>query len=888
MESFSQASGLRNTIIVNGRLALSTERLDLARQGKNGVQVMTVEHFAERLAGGFLRIVDNRTLKEIIGKVLPEINMGELEPIKDLPGMISAAANTLMKLWLSNPDLHAIKTHKRIQSLLALEEAVATALPSHLRRPSDIIQLALDRVEFAPSIFGRVEIRGMTELHPVWKPLIAAVSEHIEITWNAGPREVSSWIENDLHVLRSDPKTPTIEAVECGTSLHEVMEAVRWARKLMSDGVLPQDIAIASVSTAAYDEPMLAVCESSKLGIHFVHGISCVHRIEGQAASALADILLRGLSQKRVQRLIDTLQGLGADAVHGLAGDWSTNFRPDAALTELSRWEKVLNSSPKLAELKNILFPILSLVSKGIDAAAEAGERLLPGQANKIWEAALLEGPPAALDRTIPMQRVQDGENPHTSVCFMSAERLAASPRPYVRLIGLTSRDWPRQTEEDALIPDYIIPSNVLDPLPRSEIDRRDYNTIKATTDNLIVLSWPRRDAESRQLGVSRLVTASEREAAVSIQVTDKPKHAFSEADRLFARDKEFATLPQAISAANCWRNWRLKEITPHDGMITANHPRIKEVFDQYHSATSLKLLLRDPIGFVWRYALGFKSPEYEDAPLYADPREFGNIVHDILKQTVNDISRKCTLSNASREEIIRTVDEQAINVGMRIEMTRPVPPKLIWFGMMERATIFAKSALLSKLDEYDDQVTFAEVPFGGKIQLKEDSFPWDIGKIIHVPGTDIKLQGVIDRLDYSTSSPQARVIDYKTGKTPRNIDKMTIDGGNELQRAIYGFVVKSLMGNNINVESGLLYPGTNIFTVLENPDEVLSLVARSISVAKKSLENGNALPGVGTSEAYNDMRFALPANAASTYLLRKSEVFRESINDVAEIWEIA
>lgn len=886
MKNAINALGFRKTILVNGRLALRTERLRLARAQVSGTQVMAIEHFAERLAGGFLRMVDTRTLKEVIGKVLPETDIGELEPIKDLPGMTSAAANTLMKLWLARPDIEAIKDHKRIQSILSLEKAVVAALPAHMKRPNDIIEIAITRAHHAPSIFGDVTMSGMTELHPVWRPLITEVSKHIKIEWNAGPREVSPWIEEALKVKRSEPMTPEVQSYICGTALHEVIESVRWARKLMSEGVLPRDIAIASVSTSAYDEHMLAVCSDSKLGIHFAHGISCVHRIEGQAASALADILLRGLSQKRVQRLLDLLQGLGSEAVKGLPGDWSRNFRPDAALTELPRWEKTLNSKPQLAELKNIMLPVLTLVSKGIEIAAEAGEKLLHAQAKKIWDAALLEGPAAALDRTIPMQRIDDGEDPHSSACFMSAEKLAASPRPYVRLIGLTSRDWPRQSGEDALIPDYIIPSNIIDPMPRSDIDRRDYNTIKATTEKLLVLSWPRRDAESRQLGVSRLVTQIERDSAKSVQLTDRPDHAFSEADRLFARDKEYATSPHAISAATCWKNWRSKDLTAHDGLITSSHPRIQDVFNQYHSATSIRLLLRDPIGFVWRYALGFNAPEYEDAPLFADAREFGNIVHDILKQTVDQLIRKGGFANASHEDISRTIDEQSINVGMRVEMSKPIPPKLIWFGMMERATKFAKAALLSEIERYPNQVTYAEVPFGGKIELKEESFPWDIEQEVTIPGTGLKLQGIIDRLDFSTSTPKARVIDYKSGKTPKNIDDLIIGGGNEIQRAIYGFVVKSLMGGNAQVETGLLYPETGTFAVLEEPDEVLAQVANGVLIAKESLESGNAIPGIGTSEAYNDMRFALPANAAATYLLRKNQTFLDRIGEAAEIWE--
>ena len=886
MPKANSALGFRKTILVNGRLALRTERLRLAREQINGTQVMAIEHFAERLAGGLLRMVDSRTLKEVIGQVLPATNIGELEPIKDLPGMTTAAGDTLMKLWLAGPDMEAIKDHKRIQSILSLEAAAIKALPAHMKRPNDIIDLAIQRAHLAPAIFGDVTMSGMTDLHPVWRPLIAEVSKHIKIVWNAGPREVSPWIEEALPVLRCNATAPEIQAYECGTALHEVIEAVRWARKLMAEGVLPRDIAIASVSTASYDEHMLAVVSDSKLGIHFAHGISCVHRIEGQVASALADILLRGLSQKRVQRLFDLLQGIGSEVVRGLPADWSKAFRPDAALTELARWEKTLNSKPQLAELRNIMLPILTLVSKGVDVAAEAGEKLLNGSSLKVWEAALLEGPAAALDRTIPMQRIDDGEDPHSSTCFMSAEKLAASPRPYVRLIGLTSRDWPRQSGEDALIPDYIVPSSVLDPMPRSDLDRRDYKTIKATTEKLFVLSWPRRDAESRQLEVSRLIPVELRKAAKKVQLTDRPVHAFSESDRLFAREKEYATSPHAISAATCWANWRSKDLTAHDGLIAVKHPRIQDVFDLYHSATSMRLLLRDPIGFVWRYALGFNAPEYEDAPLFADPREFGNIVHDILKQTVDQLIRQGGFAKASRQDIIRTIDEQSINVGMRVEMSKPIPPKLIWFGMMERATKYAKDALLSEMEPYPDQVTFAEVPFGGKIELKEEEFPWDIEQEVTVPGTGLKLQGIIDRLDYSTSSPLARVTDYKTGKTPKNIDSTIVDGGKEIQRAIYGFVVKTLMGGNAQVETGLLYPETGTFSVLEEPVDVLAQVANAILIAKESMESGNAIPGIGTREAYNEMRFALPANAAATYLLRKHQTFLDRIGEAAEIWE--
>ena len=41
----------------------------------------------------------------------------------------------------------------------------------------------------------------------------------------------------------------------------------------------------------------------ASLGLHFVHGVKFTASREGQAAAALADILLRGLSQTRMRRL---------------------------------------------------------------------------------------------------------------------------------------------------------------------------------------------------------------------------------------------------------------------------------------------------------------------------------------------------------------------------------------------------------------------------------------------------------------------------------------------------------------------------------------------------------------------------------------------------------
>ena len=108
-------------------------------------------------------------------------------------------------------------------------------------------------------------------------------------------------------VLRT-PFTPRISAEVCADPKSEVIEALRWARELLSSGrAKPEDIAIAATSTEDWDDHVLAYAASAGLPVHFSHGVAALSRPEGQACAALADLLTNGLSQERVWRLLRRL-----------------------------------------------------------------------------------------------------------------------------------------------------------------------------------------------------------------------------------------------------------------------------------------------------------------------------------------------------------------------------------------------------------------------------------------------------------------------------------------------------------------------------------------------------------------------------------------------------
>lgn len=104
----------RRTIVAQGRLAIREILLRAARERSHGLQVMTLEHLAARLAGGFTRPIDTDTLLSAVRDGLASTALGELDEIKSLPGMLQASAQSLRKAWLAGIDLSAhAKTRAR-------------------------------------------------------------------------------------------------------------------------------------------------------------------------------------------------------------------------------------------------------------------------------------------------------------------------------------------------------------------------------------------------------------------------------------------------------------------------------------------------------------------------------------------------------------------------------------------------------------------------------------------------------------------------------------------------------------------------------------------------------------------------------------------------------
>ena len=879
---------MRRTIVVHTRLAGHMARVEAARAGRHGIQILMMDQLAARLAGGFLSPIDPDCLRDAVREALPDTDLGELENIKVLPGMVRAAVSTLDKAWRADIDLSS-SPHPRLKALAVLEEKVLSRLPPAMKKPKELVDLALVRIAYAPIVLGPVEIHGHSEMPVCWRPLLLALAGVVPVTWVAGPRSVPDWVDGkSIEILRTKPNDAMPELYSCATPQHEVLEALRWMRTLIAEGkARTEEIAIAATSPADFDDHVLALSRDSNLPIHFVQGIKAVATADGQTAAALADVLVKGLSQERVRRLFRRLDG--TPAIADLPPGWPRVLPTDAPLTTVQRWEQAFaqatpNDWPEGVDRSARVLDILRLLERGPAVALEAGKQLLPKLPLKLWERALEEGPPAALPVTLIHLRVDDKLEPASHPIWTSAISLAAAPRPFVRLLALNAGRWPRRISEDRLIPDNIIEIKDLDPLPVADGDRRDFATIIASAKHASI-SFSRRDVEGRLLGRSPLIGDFNLNYLSRGRI---PSHAASESDRLLARPSEFRKTPIAKSGLGSWQDWYRPQITAHDGLVGRTHPRLQKVFRQPMSATSLRMLLRDPIRFVWRYALGWRQPEEAEEPRTLDALAFGILVHDILQAAVSTLESNGGFGKAKPQAIEKAVGDAAVSVASLWESEQPVPPPIIWRNSLESIREASTRALTYRLDPMPKQKSWTEIPFGTQDRKERNDLPWDPSHLVEIPKTGIVIQGHIDRLDLSGDESSARVIDYKTGRLKKGRADIVVDGGKELQRCLYAFAVRTLLGHKVDVEASLLYPrapdGEQALFTLSNVDAALELLATAIATARTSLEKGVALPGIDAGEDHNDFAFALPAN--ENYLSRKRPLADQHLGDAIKIWE--
>ena len=301
---------LRSTLIVEGPLALRMQRAAAARAHIIGREIVSLPQAASRVAGGFLRLAGPEELYPAIRAALAQRDFVELDAVRDLPGTPRAVARSLQAVWKADLKLAALSGRApRLADLHRIEERVVAALPEGVLLPAALRDAAVARLAYAAQLLGPVTLHGLIDVDPVWRPLIVALAGVVTVTWRAPNKSERAWFPGRLDDCGAGGPRHGPGDI-CADPRAEAVEALRWARELLSRGdIAACDIALTSASPGTWDDHLLALSKDAGLPLHFSHGVPALSTREGQACAALADVLVQGLSQPRIRRLIRRLTG---------------------------------------------------------------------------------------------------------------------------------------------------------------------------------------------------------------------------------------------------------------------------------------------------------------------------------------------------------------------------------------------------------------------------------------------------------------------------------------------------------------------------------------------------------------------------------------------------
>jgi len=858
-------------------------RLAAADQGSIGLQLTTLPLLAARLAGGFSRPAQSDEVESSLQAALKVGGFTQIEPLRTLPGMTRASARTLHKVWDADIRIDE-RPEPRLKDMALLEQRVRENLPSGVMIPRELRDRALRRIRHAPEILGELDLDRLLDVPAVWRPLVRALTEIIRVRWiDPGTTDVE-WFKGEIVTSPcADASTPVV--LTCANPRSEVIEALRWARQLLATGrAQAQEIAICAASTDEWDDHLLTLAKGSGLPIHLSNGLPALSTCEGQTCAALADLLINGLSQDRVRRLFNHAVGRSS-RLKNVRWDWAAGIRPDAGLFQLDHWKQALANDGERERTPAQTATIegaLELLIQGVKAAEEAGEAFLSSTSRLLWESALKSAPADALDLSLQALRLTDDAEAGTSIVWCPATHLVGAPRPYVWLLGLTSGTWPRRSREDPLLPDHLLSRKLLDPDPIGNRQRRAFNLIRARASGACFISRSRRSAQGGLIPASPLLTPYPQSR--DLKRGRIPQHAFSETDRLLARPSDATQNPLIRSALACWTDWSSSKVTVHDGLVREHHPIIGRAIQRTQSATSLARLLRDPLGFVWRYALNWQAPAMVEEPLSLDARSWGELVHELLRRTVDQLEPSPGYTRATRDALEEALHTALSHVRDQWPLERPVPPQLLWQHTLNYAENLALKALTLDETFHEGTRSWTEVPFGSAEVVPGD-WPWDTTARVSIPDTQVSIRGSIDRLDRNAPGTKVRVTDYKTGSEPSNGDKIVISGGSALQRVVYAIAARQLSPEARRIVARLFYLREDVPTAYELPnvDQTIQEFAGYVTQACALLNEGKSLPGTQRDE-HDEYRIALPADA-DAYFQRKRGPLQRAFGAFTGVW---
>ena len=117
-------------------------------------------------------------------------------------------------------------------------------------------------------------------------------------------------------------------------------------------------------------------------------------------------------------------------------------------------------------------------------------------------------------------------------------------------------------------------------------------------------------------------------------------------------------------------------------------------------------------------------------------------------------------------------------------------------------------------------------------------------------------------------------------------LSNVVLNGGGELQRCLYAFAVKALLGDDVSIDASLFFPRDGVVLRLDDAHATLEGLKEHLQAARAPLVAGHAVIGPDTGGGWDDLAFAMPANAANAYCKRKRQAADALLGEATRVWE--
>ena len=263
-----------------------------------------------------------------------------------------------------------------------------------------------------------------------------------------------------------------------------------------------------------------------------------------------------------------------------------------------------------------------------------------------------------------------------------------------------------------------------------------------------------------------------------------------------------------------------------------------------------------------------------------------GDLVHMVLDRALRDLEsrRRARLRRRGDRSKRRWPGPRKL-VAADWESERPVPPAVIWRRTLDDARVMAGRALAYGDDVLPGARSYGEVPFGGSEPKSDAETPWDAERAGH----DSR-----HRLQHRRLYRPARHLGRRQARArPRLQDRPPATRRHPAERRSRASALPLCLRGE-GARSATTSPSAPRCSIprepvdlqLDDPEAVLAEITGYLRAARISLAGGAALPGPDTGGDYDDLAFALPANASATYCKRKLPAATERLGEVAQVWE--